>query len=449
MADDLDEDDYGGSDYSDDFDNVSLDDYEFDDVPDLPTDAGLHGFEKDNEDTRDDDKENDGGEYVDYDDEEDDGNNKIFPETGSAEDIVMDVRIGDAAFQSVATTKDVKSVIIADSAFQACSEEGNEQSQEGHKDGVQSKWGREFSEFDHLVSKCIENEKRRLRESSLITSVIAKDCKHRRAIVERQLAVAINQINSYRKENAYLTHKIDSSMLYAELERNRSEIQNQAARIKELQEENRSLDRMRRFQEKSFVEMEREQEKPGKEEARVRQKKLVESKIKSLKNQLISYQARDRLQYKENLELKEKNMKLNIKIQAIALTQSVAQEMRGGGGGSVGVGEAGMSMDLPSVHMSDDLCGGSVLSVDDGSLEHLQSENNRLKSIVNSQRSSFRQQLTGLQGKLERSMKKRRELEEELSNREKDMKVQVSLSLSWRGNHNEAREVILYLHLII
>lgn len=305
---------------------------------------------------------------------------------------------------------------------------GIEQSQDNQKDKIQSKWGKELSEFDHLVSKCIENEKRRLRESSLITSSIAKDCKHRRAIVERQLEVAIHQITSYRKENAYLTRKIDSSLLYAELDRNRTEIHNQAARIKELQEENRALDRVRRFQEKSFVEIEREKEKPGQEESRQRQKKLIESKIKSLKNQVITYQARDRLQYKENMELKEKNMKLQIKIQAIAMSQSVANEYRGGGHGSVGVGvgEAGMSMDLPSVHMSDDFASQSMTSADEGTLDHLQSENNRLKSIVSSQRASFRQQLTSLQSKLERSLKKRRELEEELSQREKDMKVQVT-----------------------
>lgn len=121
MDDDID--DYGGSDYSDDFDNVSLDDYEFDDVPDLPTDAGLHGFEKRvDDDNVDNDKEND--DLVDYNDDED-ADHKIFPESGSAEDVVLNGRnIGDEAFQSVVTNRGVRSVVIADSAFQACSDEG-------------------------------------------------------------------------------------------------------------------------------------------------------------------------------------------------------------------------------------------------------------------------------------------------------------------------------------
>ncbi|CAE7725846.1 unnamed protein product, partial [Symbiodinium microadriaticum] len=170
-------------------------------------------------------------------------------------------------------------------------------------------------------------------------------------------------------------------------------------------------------------------DKPGKEEARERQRRLVEKKIKSLKNQLINYQARDRLQYKHNMELKERNMKLQVKIQALALSQSIAADVRHGPrdgvAGEVGVGEAGMSMDLPSVHMSDEIGCNSMISVEEGTLEHLRSENNRLKSIVSSQRASFKQQLTTLQSKLQRSMQKRRELEEELSNREKEMKVQL------------------------
>lgn len=284
-----------------------------------------------------------------------------------------------------------------------------------------------MKDFDHLVSKCIENEKRRLKEGSLITSCIAKENRHRRAILERQLEVAVNQINSYRKENAYLTRKIDSSAVYAELERCRGEIQAQQIKIKDLQEENRSLQRVRIYHEKSLLKIERENEKPLKEESRQRQKKLIESKIKSLKNQLITYQARDRLQYKENVELKEKNMKLQVKIQAYAMSQSVATEVKHGSvhPGDIGVGESAMSMELPSVNMSDDYCSSSVASLDDGSLEHLQSENNRLKSIVSSQRTSFKQQLTTLRAKLEKSLQKRRELEEELTGREKEMKVQV------------------------
>ena len=298
-------------------------------------------------------------------------------------------------------------------------------------EGVDPKsWEKEGNDFEHLISKCIENEKRRQQESSLITSSIAKDSKHRRAILERQLQVAINQINSYRKENAYLTRKIDTSLVHAELEKCRSQLQTQEGRIKGLVEEVRSLQRVQRYQEKHLVEMEREQvDKPGKEEARELQRRLIEKKIKSLKNQLINYQARDRLQYKQNVELKEKNVKLQVKLRAMAMSQSVASDARHGHREGrvmgVGVGESGMSTELPSVHMSEDIGEPSVTSVEEGTLEHLLSENNRLKSIVSSQRASFKQQLMTLQSKLERSYQKRRELEEELGKREKEMKVQL------------------------
>jgi len=57
--------------------------------------------------------------------------------------------------------------------------------------------------------------------------------------------------------------------------------------------------------------------------------------------------------------------------------------------------------------------------------DKLHSESNRLKSIVANQRSSFKQQLTTLQTRLEKSLQKRKELESELDRREKEMKVQV------------------------
>ena len=111
MADNSD-DDYGGSDYSDDFDNMSLDDYEFEDVPNLPTVAGLDGYDQDNTEP-----------YDDINDDDDDDGGKIFPESTSAEDIELhEGNVGDAAFQSVTTNKEGRSVTIADSVFQTCHE---------------------------------------------------------------------------------------------------------------------------------------------------------------------------------------------------------------------------------------------------------------------------------------------------------------------------------------
>lgn len=302
--------------------------------------------------------------------------------------------------------------------------------------GIDSKeWKSQVTDFDRILQKCICNENKRLAESSFITSTVAKNSRHSRAILEKQLRIAVNQINSYRKENEFITKKLDTSVVHQELERQRQTIHELEIRIRQLTDENRGLQAVRRGHEKQLLVVEREKElQPEKDKSLHRDQRFLEKKLKSLKNQVVNLQIRDRVQYQENRDLKQKNLKLKVRVQALEMSDSVAISVKKQCSNSLvgGIGEDGMSMEVPSVHMlGDDSKGESWVTKESGP-EHdrLISENARLKSIVSNQRSSFRQQLTTLQSRLEKSLLKRKDLESELERREKEMKVQVSRLLS-------------------
>lgn len=296
--------------------------------------------------------------------------------------------------------------------------------------GIDSRiWKSQISEYDRIFQKCIANENKRSADASFITSTIAKTSRHNRAILEKQLQLALNQINSYRKENEFILKKLDTSVVHQELEKQKQTIHEQDLKIRQLLDENRALQAVRRGHEKQLLVAEREKElQPEREKSRQRDHHFLEKKIKSLKNQLVNLQVRDRLQYQENRDLKQKNLKLKVRMQTLEMSESVAVAVRKHSSLVGGIGEEGMSLEVPSVHMIGD--DSKVDSVVTSELEYdrLASENSRLKSIVANQRSSFRQQLTTLQSRLEKSLQKRRELELELERREKEMKVQVCLS---------------------
>jgi len=315
---------------------------------------------------------------------------------------------------------------FGDAAYTSSVDSISERAKSNTAGQVSKTWKKEMLEFDIVYSKCTNNEKRRHRESSVISSSIAKEARHSRAMVERQLQVALNQLNSYRKENAFLVRKVDTSLIQSEIDRLKSIATDQQLKIKQLTDENRALNMVRRNHEKQLLEVEREKEEaPCKEQVQQKQLKLFDKKLKSLKNQLVNYQVRDRTQYRENQDLKQQNMKLQIKLQAVAMSQSVRSAVRREGGEGLGVGEDGMSMELPSVHMSEEIENGSIVSNEVVDMEKLHSEIRKLKTVISNQRSSYKQQLTTLQTRLEKSLQKRKELEAELKRREKEMKVQV------------------------
>jgi hypothetical protein len=303
--------------------------------------------------------------------------------------------------------------------------------------GIDSKeWKSQVTEYDRILQKCIANENKRLAESSFITSTIAKNSRHSRAIIEKQLRIAVNQINSYRKENEFITKKLDTSIVHQELERQKQTIHEQDMKIRQLMDENRALQAVRRGHEKQLLVVEREKElQPEKDKSLHRDQRFLEKKMKSLKNQVVNLQIRDRVQYQENRDLKQKNLKLKVRVQALEMSDSVALSVKKQRSNSLvgGIGEDGMSMEVPSVHMiGDESKAGDSLVAKGSASEHdrVLSENARLKSIVSNQRSSFRQQLTTLQSRLEKSLQRRKDLETELERREKEMKVQVSLPSS-------------------
>lgn len=262
--------------------------------------------------------------------------------------------------------------------------------------------------------------------------MLQKNSRHSHIVIEKQLRLALNQINSYRKENEYLVQKLDTSVIHQELERQRQLIHDQDFKIRRLVEEIKALNSVRRGHEKHLLEVEKEKDsQPEKDKTRQRDQILLERKVKSLKNQIVNLQARDRQQYHENKELKQYNLKLKVRLQALEMSESIANSIRRQGDIGVatvgGIGEDGMSMEIPSVHMIGEDSKMESWMNKDPEIENdkLHSENNRLKSIVANQRSSFRQQLTTLQTRLEKSLQKRKELEFELDRREKEMKVQL------------------------
>jgi len=158
---------------------------------------------------------------------------------------------------------------------------------------------------------------------------------------------------------------MEASVIHQELERQRQLIHDQELKIRRLFEENKALHSVRRGHEKHLLEVEKEKDcQPEREKTRQRDQVLLGKKLKTLKNQIVNLQVRDRQQYHENKELKQQNLKLKVRLQALEMSESIANSIRrqgdigtGTGTNSAlvgGIGEDGMSMEIPSIHMIGD-----------------------------------------------------------------------------------------------
>lgn len=275
---------------------------------------------------------------------------------------------------------------------------------------------KQLLEFDKAVRKCMENDKKR---GMMVTSVVKKDAKYSRLLLEQHLKVALQKLNSYKRENAYLLKKIDSSIILTEFDNFRSIIIEQEQKIKDLTDENKSLSKVSRTQEKSLLEMESNKiEYPEREEMIEKQMKLLENRVRLLRDHVVKGQAKEREQFHENQELKELIKKLKLKVNA--LLQSSGQDSLftcdeptvftvNGGGTTTSL-----------VKNSNSLHQDYTLSIDD-----IRSERNRLKGIIQTQRKNHKMEIQLLKGELNDSVIRRRELEHELFAREKEMKSQV------------------------
>mmetsp|Transcript_21374 Transcript_21374/g.36008 ORF Transcript_21374/g.36008 Transcript_21374/m.36008 type:complete len:618 (+) Transcript_21374:58-1911(+) len=292
-------------------------------------------------------------------------------------------------------------------------------------------WKTQLDSYSSALVKSVENEKRRSKVSRFIQSHVSHDAKHHRSIVERQLRCALQQVNSYRKENSYLTKMIDASAIHAEF--NALKIQNDEQRnvIKKLTEEKRSLLLIQRNQEKSLLDTEKEKESlPEQEFINKKKMNLFQKKVKTLRDNLYTYQVKAREEAQKNKVLRDQVTKLKVKLKTANIQNSVAEQLRKEKLGivdsdptvtskfeSLGVGEES------TIEKQETIV--EEANQKEESIEELRSQRNRLKSIINHQRSSFRSQLVVLQSKLDVSLVKRKELEEELVRREKEMKGQI------------------------
>jgi hypothetical protein len=293
-------------------------------------------------------------------------------------------------------------------------------------------WKSQLDSYSTTLEKCVENEKKRIKGSSFIQSHVSHEAKHHRSIVERQLRCALQQVNSYRKENNYLTKMIDASSIHSDFNALRVKNDEQSLIIKQLTDERRSLLLVQRNQEKSLLETEKEKEaQPEQEHINRKKMSVFQKKVKTLRDNLYHYQVKTREEMSKNKHLTEQNTKLKVKLKALMITQSVAEQLKRDKLGltddqdqsqscnlkfdSLGVGEE-------SVVKPEDT---TVHTEKEENFEELRNQRNRLKSIVENQRASFRHQLVVLQSKLERSLLKRKELEDELVRREKEMRAQI------------------------
>ena len=294
-------------------------------------------------------------------------------------------------------------------------------------------WKSELDGYSAALIKSVQSEKKRSKGSRFIQSHVSHDAKHHRSIVEKQLRCALQQVNSYRKENAHLTKMIDTSTIQAEFSKLRVQNEEQRAIIRQLNEEKRALLLVQRNQEKSLLDTEKEKEaQPEQEYINKKKMSLFEKKVKSLRDNLYTYQVKAREEAQKNKVLRDQNTKLKVKLKAATIQNSVAEQVRREKLGlsdnqdhaqscndkfeSLGVG------DESTVKQEDTVV---VTENKEETIDDIRSQRNRLKSIVDHQRSSFRFQLVVLQSKLEASLLKRKELEDELVRREKEMKNQI------------------------
>lgn len=299
-------------------------------------------------------------------------------------------------------------------------------------------WKSQIESFSNVMQTCMENESKRTKGSRFIQSHVAHDAKHHRSIIERQLKCALQQVHSYRKENAMLTKMIDTSTIHAEFNALRSKNEEQKSIIKQLTEEKRALLHVQRNQEKSLIETERDKSMlPEQEYINQQKMSMFQKKVKSLRDNLYHYQVKAREEAKRNKYLSDQNTKLKVKLKALSISQSVAEQLKGQ--------KMSLDGDNDSSHLPINSCSdnyhnlgeestmhestkyeGSVLTKGkEESFEDVRRQRNKLKAIVDSQRASFRQQLVVLQTKLEKSLSKRKELEDELQRREREMKNQI------------------------
>ena len=265
-------------------------------------------------------------------------------------------------------------------------------------------WKSQLDSYSHAQEKCVANEKKRTAQGSrFIQSQVSQDSKLHRSTVERQLAGALQQVNSYRKENLYLTKMIDTSCIHAEFNVLRVQNEEQHAIIKQLTEEKRSLLLVQRNQEKSLLETEKEKESLPEQE-HINQKKMIvfQKKVKTLRDNLYHYQVKTREEMNKNKLLTEHNTKLKVKLKALMITHSVAEQLKRDQLGLTVTDDqdqdASQSVQLKfdSLGVGDEATANkqdSTVVDKEETLEEIRIQRNKLKSIVENQRASFRNQL--------------------------------------------------------
>lgn len=293
-------------------------------------------------------------------------------------------------------------------------------------------WKSQLDSYSNAQGKCVDNEKIRTKNSRFIQSQVSQDSKLHRSTVERQLQCALQQLNSYRKENTYLTKMIDTSTIQSEFNTLRVKNEEQSMLIKQLIDEKRSLLFVQRNQEKSLLETEKEKEFLPEQE-HINQKKMnaFQKKVKTLRDNLYHYQVKTREEMNKNKNVTEQNTKLKVKLKALMIAQSVAEQLKRDQLGLTDdqdESKSNCNLKFESLGVGDEATANEetiILTEKEESFEELRTQRNKLKSIVENQRASFRNQLVVVQTKLERSLVKRKELEDELVRREKEMRAQI------------------------
>ena len=294
-------------------------------------------------------------------------------------------------------------------------------------------WKSQLDCYSKALVKCIEKESKRKKVSRFIQSHVSHDSKHHRSIVERQLRCALQQVNSYRKENSYLTKMIDASTIHSDFNALKVKNEEQKMIIKQLTEEKRALLLVQRNQEKTLLKSEQEKESlPEKEYITQKKMNMFENKVKTLRDSLYKYQLKYREENAKNKKLSDQNTKLKVKLKAALIRLSVAEKTNLD---KIGVVDdidiskscttAFESLGVDNNDSTDKVESMTAAADENDNIRELRIQRNKLKSIVDHQRSSFRSQLVVLQSKFDASLVKRKQLEDELIRREREMKSQI------------------------
>ena len=267
-------------------------------------------------------------------------------------------------------------------------------------------WKRELREFSGVIERCMGKDRIRIKGVHAIESCIAGEIRHPRIVLEKNLQLSLKKINSYRKENMLLLQKLDQSVIYTEFEQLKNTITDQEIKIQKLQEENKSLLRVNRNQEKGLLEQERNKEDiPVKVQNTEKQNEYLIAKIRAQQVTIAELQTKERSKYEENAQLKQKIHKLKERL-ILHQDHSTVNPVHEQGS-----------------HASNMT---SLLTTNTNDPEQdLVVENYRLKNIIKAQKASASQEHKKYKKDLEKYISRIESLEYELAQREKEMKAQV------------------------